>query len=161
MKGALPGFGGYAIGQMTKSRHGKLYIDDSSWGPEADSIEYGYRAPFGKIHIFIGIIGELAPGLDAVPNTESARRTSPRQAIPGPPRAGWTHAFVGFTQGVALLENSLSGDETLVQSDGESSMGETESFRPLYDGRLGGCTDEVFLEALEPPRFAAVYMAGR
>lgn len=38
-----------------------------------------------------------------------------------------------------------------MQSDGESSMGETESIRPLYDGRLEGCIDEVFSEALEPP----------
>ena len=29
LEGALPGFQGYAIGRMTKSRRGKLYIDDS------------------------------------------------------------------------------------------------------------------------------------
>src|SRR6187401_3363288 len=44
---------------MTKSHHGKIYIDDADWGPEADSIEYGYRVPFGGIHIFIGKIGRL------------------------------------------------------------------------------------------------------
>jgi hypothetical protein len=61
---------------------------------------------------------------------------------------------------VALSKNSLSRDDMLVQSDGESLMGETESIRPLHDGRLG-YTDEVFPEVLEPPHFAAVYMAGR
>ena len=31
---------------MTKSRRDKLYINDEGWGPEAGSIEYGYRVPF-------------------------------------------------------------------------------------------------------------------
>ena len=26
---------GYTVGRMTKSRRGKLYIDDAGWGPEA------------------------------------------------------------------------------------------------------------------------------
>ena len=43
---------------MTKSHRGKLYIDDAGWGPEVGSIEYGYRVPFGGIHVFIGKIGE-------------------------------------------------------------------------------------------------------
>ena len=46
---------------MTKSRRGRLYIDDAGWGPEAGSIEYGYRVPFGGIHVFIGKIGEPGP----------------------------------------------------------------------------------------------------
>ena len=46
---------------MTKSRRDKLYIDDVGWGPEAGSIEYGYRVPFGEIHVFIGKIGEPSP----------------------------------------------------------------------------------------------------
>ena len=41
---------------MTKSHRDKLYIDDAGWGPEAGSIEYGYRVPFGGIHVFIGKI---------------------------------------------------------------------------------------------------------
>ena len=49
---------------MTKSHRGKLYIDNAGWGPEAGSIEYGYRAPFGGIHVFIGKIGELGPEPD-------------------------------------------------------------------------------------------------
>ena len=45
LEGKLKGLEGYAVGQMTKSRRGKIYIDDTGWGPEAVSIEYGYRVP--------------------------------------------------------------------------------------------------------------------
>ena len=61
LEGGLKGLKGYAVGRMTKSRRGRIYIDDAGWGPEADSIEYGYRVPFGGIHVFIGKIGEPAP----------------------------------------------------------------------------------------------------
>ena len=44
------------MGRMTKSHRGKLYIDDAGWGPDAGSIEYGYRFPLGGIHVFIGKI---------------------------------------------------------------------------------------------------------
>ena len=40
LKGGSEGLKGYVVGRMTKSRRGKLYIDDEGWGPEADSIEY-------------------------------------------------------------------------------------------------------------------------
>jgi len=63
-KGALPGFGSYATALMTRSRRGITYIDNQRWGPEADSIESGYRVPFGKINIFIGMIGSSAPEPD-------------------------------------------------------------------------------------------------
>ena len=49
---------------MTKSHRGKRYIDDTGWGPEADSIEYGYRVPFGGIHVFIDKISEPGPEPD-------------------------------------------------------------------------------------------------
>src|SRR6266536_1408485 len=62
LKGNFARLKGYALGRMTKSRCGKLYIDDAGWGPEAGSIEYGYRVPFGGIHVFISKIGE--PGLE-------------------------------------------------------------------------------------------------
>ena len=42
LEGNFEGIKGYAVGQMTKSHRGKLYIDDAGWGPEAGSIEYGY-----------------------------------------------------------------------------------------------------------------------
>ena len=53
LRGSFEGLKGYAVGRMTKSHRGKLYIDDAGWGPETDSIEYGYRVPFGGIHVFI------------------------------------------------------------------------------------------------------------
>ena len=64
LKGSFDGIKGYAVGRMTKSRRGKLYIDNAGWGPEADSIEYGYQVPFGGIHVFIGKIGEPGPEPD-------------------------------------------------------------------------------------------------
>ena len=63
-KGSFEGIKGYAVGRMTKSRRGKLYIDDAGWGPEAGSIEYGYWVPFSGIHDFIGKIAEPGPELD-------------------------------------------------------------------------------------------------
>ena len=64
LKGKFDGLKGYAVGRMTKSHRGKLYIDDARWGPEAGSIEYGYRVPFGGIHVFIGKIGVPGPEPD-------------------------------------------------------------------------------------------------
>ena len=46
--GNFEGLKGYAKGRMTKSRRGKLYIDDASWGPDAGSIEHGYRVPLAE-----------------------------------------------------------------------------------------------------------------
>ena len=43
LKGNFEWLKGYVVGRMTKSRHSKLYINDEGWGPEASSIEYGYR----------------------------------------------------------------------------------------------------------------------
>ena len=42
LKGNYEGLKGYAVGRMTKSRRGKIDIDDEGWGSDADSIEYGY-----------------------------------------------------------------------------------------------------------------------
>ena len=75
LEGKLKGLEGYAVDRMTKSRRGKLYIDYAGWGPEAGSIEYGYRVPFGGIHVFIGKIGEPGPEPDICTNlVETAQR---------------------------------------------------------------------------------------
>ena len=58
LEGNFEGLKGYAVGRMTKSRRGKLYINDAGWGPDAGSIEYGYRVPF------IGKISEPGPEPD-------------------------------------------------------------------------------------------------
>ena len=65
LKGIFSGIKGYTVGRMTKSHRGKLYIDNACWGPKAGSIKYGYRVPFGGIHVFIGKISEPEP----VPDT--------------------------------------------------------------------------------------------
>ena len=114
---------GYVVGQMTKSRRGKLYMDDTGWGPKADSIEYGYRVPFGGIHVFIGKIGEPGSEPDICTNIiEMAQHARPAWVWPTMNRA-----FVGFIHGAESEDRSASGGETVVYSDGESSTGEAES----------------------------------
>ena len=39
LEGNFEGLKGYAVGRMTKSHRGKLYIDDAGWGSEAGSID--------------------------------------------------------------------------------------------------------------------------
>ena len=78
LKGNFEVLKGYVVGWMTKSRRGKLYIEDVGWGPEDGSIEYGYRVPFGGIHVFIGRIGESGPEPDVCTNLiETAQRARP------------------------------------------------------------------------------------
>ena len=123
MKGSLEGLKGYAVGRMTKSRRSKLYIDDAGWGPEAGSVEYGYRVPFGGIHDFIGKIGEPGPEPDTYTDIiETAQRARPARVQPAV-----KHAFVGFIHGSEFEEGSVSSGETAIYSDGESSTGETNS----------------------------------
>ena len=121
LEGSFEGLKGYAVGRMTKSRRGKLYIDDAGWGPEAGSIEYGYRVPFGGIHVFIGKIGEPGPEPDICTNIlETAQRARPARPQPAVKRA-----FMGCIHGEEFSEGSVSGGETTICFDGESSMGET------------------------------------
>ena len=83
LEGNFEGLKGYVVGRMTKSRRSKLYINDEGWGPEAGSIEYGYRVPFGGIHIFIGKIGEPGPEPDIYTDpVETAQRASPAWVQP-------------------------------------------------------------------------------
>ena len=81
LRGSFEGLKGYVVGRMTKSRRGKLYIDDTDWGPDAGSVEYGYRVPFGGIHVFIGKVGELGPSRISAPI--SSKRLSAHDP-PGP-----------------------------------------------------------------------------
>ena len=115
---------------MTKSRHGKLYIDDAGWGPEAGSIQYGYRVPFGGIHVFIGKIGEPGPEPDISTDlVETSQRASPARVRPAMKRS-----FVGFIHGAEY--EPVSDGETTIYSDGESSTSKTESLYELQDGRI-------------------------
>ena len=110
LKGSFEGLKGYAVGWMTKIRRGKLYIDDAGWGPEASSIEYGYRVPFGGIHVFISKIGEPGPEPDICTDViETAQRARLAQAQPAV-----KHAFVGCIHGGKFSEGSVSGGETTI-----------------------------------------------
>ena len=88
LEGNFGGLKGYAMGRMTKSHRGMLYIDDAGWGPDAGSIEYGYRVPFGGIHVFIGKIGEPGPEPDLCADLiETAQRARPARTLPALKRA--------------------------------------------------------------------------
>ena len=92
------------MGRMTKSHRGKLYIDNAGWGPEADSIEYGYRVPFGGIHVFIRKIGEPAPEPDICTDIiEMAWRASS-----SPVQPVTRHVFVGVIHGAEYEEGPAS-----------------------------------------------------
>src|SRR3954463_11872411 len=80
---------GFVAERITRSRRGKLYIDDSTWGPDADSVESGYRVPIGSIHIFIG----KTDGSEPEPDPEVPLKTSSRR------HAGPRHAFFGIIAG--------------------------------------------------------------
>ena len=142
---------------MTKSRRGKLYIDDEGWGPEAGSIEYGYRVPFGGIHVFIGRISESGPEPDVCTNIiETAQRARPARARPAVKRA-----FVGCIHGGEYSDESVDGGEMAICSDATSSTGETDSLYQLQDGMLGGCSNGSSIpDPFEPPNRAGVFVAG-
>ena len=156
MKGSFEGLKGYTMGRMTKSRRGKLYINDATWGPDAGSIEYGYRVPFGGIHVFIGKIGEPGPKPDHCADPiEMAQRARPARTLPALKRA-----FVGCVHG-GPSERSGSGEETAARSDDESSTEETDSLYQLQDGRLRGCSaGDSIQDPFEPPSRVGIFMAG-
>ena len=71
------------------------------------------------------------------------------------------HAFVGCIHGGEFSDGSVSGGETAIYSDGESSTGETDSLYQLQDGGLGGCSDgDSIPDPYEPPNRVAIFMAG-
>ena len=126
LKGNFEGLKGYVVGRMTKSRHGKIYIDDEGWGPDAGSIEYGYRVPFGGIHVFIGRIGEPGPEPNNCTDlVETAQCAKPARVQPGMKRV-----FVGCVHVEELSEGPEDGGETVVHSDGDSSAGSTDWLYP-------------------------------
>ncbi|KAI4975462.1 hypothetical protein ZWY2020_049069 [Hordeum vulgare] len=142
---------------MTRSRRGKYYINNSLWGPKSDSIESGYRVPFGKINIFDGMVGSRAPKPDiSIDIVEPARYVRP-VAMPN-----LTHpVFIGFKQGSDEPKRSATHETTLVNTDDESSMGETDSIQSLYGGCLGDLSLAMDPKVLDRTRRQiAVYMAG-
>ena len=81
MKGSFEGLKGYAVGRMTKSRHGKLYIDNADWGPDADSIEYGTGSPSAEFMSSSARLVSRAPS--RIPAPISSKRLSAHDP-PGP-----------------------------------------------------------------------------
>src|SRR3954471_2818090 len=149
---------GFVFGRITRSRHGKLYIEDSTWRPEADSVGSGYRVPIGSIHIFIGKTNgsEPKPDLEVHVETLSQQHAGPR------------HTFVGFVTGsqepacsVESLTNDTSeetSDATSRPSDGSST--DAGSIRSVGSGRLGTRTEEYNPDFpyFEPPYCVSVFM---
>ncbi|KAI5018734.1 hypothetical protein ZWY2020_043622 [Hordeum vulgare] len=157
-KEALPGFGSYVVGLMTKSPRRKYYIDNSSWGPEAGSIISGYRIPFGNIHVFISKIGTPVPESDIYTDIVEPARL----AQPATPEITRHRIFVGFTQRANLPDEPKDGGDTPVNSDGESSIGDTDSICPLYEGKLGGFPEAAISEGPEePPPPPSRHLYGR
>ena len=55
----------------------------------------------------------------------------------------------------------MSGEETAIYSDGESSTGETDSLYQLQDGGLGGRSGGSSIpDPFEPPSRVGIFMAG-
>src|SRR4051812_24399886 len=137
-KGCFKELKGYAVGRMTKSRRGKIYINDEGWGPDA------------------GRIGEPGPEPNNCTDLiEMAQRARPALAQPVVKRA-----FVGCLHGGELSEGSEGGGETAVLSDGDSFAGSTNSLYPVRDDGLGGCSDGSSIpDPYEPPSWAGVFMA--
>ena len=60
--------------------------------------------------------------------------------------------FVGFTQGSEELERSATQETTPVNSDDESSMGDSDSIRYLHGDCLGGLSLAMDPEVLDRTR---------
>ena len=70
-------------------------------------------------------------------------------------------AFVGCIHEGEFSERSVSGGETAIYSDGESSTGETDSLYQLQDDGLGGCSDGSSIpDPFEPLSRVGIFMAG-
>ena len=88
---------------MTKSRRGKIYIDEEGWGPDAGSIEYGYRVPFRGIHVFIGRIGEPGPERDNCTDlVETDQRAKPARV-----QTGMKRVFVRCVHGAEHFRKAI------------------------------------------------------
>src|SRR4051812_11674367 len=158
--GAQQGMEGFVSGPITRSQRGNLYIDDSHWGPEADSLKSGYWVPIGSIQIFIAKTNRSEPKPDLEVHVE----------ISSQQHAGFRHTFVGFVTGspepvrsVEPLINDTSeeiSDATSRPSDGSSTY--AGSIRSVGSGRLstGSVEYNPYFPYFEPPYCVSVFMAN-
>ena len=70
-------------------------------------------------------------------------------------------APVGCIHGAEFDEGFMSGEETAIYSDGESSTGETTSLYQLQDGELTCYSyGNSIPDPYEPPNRVGIFMAG-
>ena len=104
LKGNFEGLKGYAVGRMTKSHRGKLYIDDAGWAPRPAQSSTGTGSPLEEF---------------TSSSARSANRALSQTSAPTSSRRLSVQALPGFMNG-AELEPASDG-ETVVHSDDESS----------------------------------------
>ncbi|KAI4983851.1 hypothetical protein ZWY2020_025717 [Hordeum vulgare] len=115
------------------------------------------KVPFGKINIFISMIGSSAPEPDISTDIVEPARYVHQVVTPYLTRP----VFVGFTQGSEETERSATQGTTPVNSDDESSMGDSDSIRSLHGDCLGSLSLAMDPEILDRTRRQiAIYMAS-
>ena len=81
LKGSFEGLKGYAVGRMTKSRRGKLYIDDANWAPTPAQLSTGTGSPSAEFMFSLARL--VSRALSRISAPISSRRLSAHDP-PGP-----------------------------------------------------------------------------
>ena len=76
LKGRFEGLEGYTVGRMTKSRRGKIYIDDEGWGPTPAQLSTDTASPLAEFTSSSAGLVSRALSRTAAPT--SSRRLSMR-----------------------------------------------------------------------------------
>ena len=79
LKGNFEGLKGYAVGRMTKSRCGKIYIDDVGWVPRLLQSNTSTGSPL------VGFTSSSARSANRPPSRTSAPTSSRRLSVQDPP----------------------------------------------------------------------------
>ena len=74
LKGSFKGLKGYVVGRMTKSRRGKLYIDDANWGPTPAQLSTGTGSPSAEFMFSLARL--VSRALSRISAPISSRRLS-------------------------------------------------------------------------------------
>ena len=87
LKGSFDGLKGYAVGRITKSRRGKLYIDNAGSGPRPIQLNMGTGSPLVGFTSSSARSANRPPSRTAAPTSSKRlgvqvlRRFSPRQGM--------------------------------------------------------------------------------